>query len=122
MFYTGGSAATALVGANATTAAQQVLPQIEPLLPGISAKWNGKATLDAWKGNPWSQGAYSFWRVGQYTAFSGAEGERSGNIHFAGEHTSTDFQGYLNGAVDTGISAAKEILTDLRMPNALADD
>ena len=45
---------------------------------------------------------------------SGAEGERSGNIHFAGEHTSTDFQGYLNGAVDTGISAAKEILTDLR--------
>ena len=110
------------VGANPTTAAQQFLAQLEPALPGISAKWNGKVTLDAWKGNPWSQGAYAYWRVGQYTEFSGAEGERSGNIHFAGEHTSTDFQGFLNGAVDTGILAAKEILADLRVANALADD
>ena len=119
--YTGGAAATALVGANPTTAAQAFLAQFEPALPGITAKWNGKATLDAWKGNPWSQGAYSYWRVGQYVQFSGAEGERSGNIHFAGEHCSTDFQGYLNGAVDTGISAAKEILSDLRVANALVD-
>ena len=119
--YTGGSAATALVGANPTAAAQQFLAQLEPALPGISAKWNGKATLDSWKGNPWSQGAYAYWRVGQYTQFSGAEGERSGNIHFAGEHTSTDFQGYLNGAVDTGILAAKEILADLRVPSIPSD-
>lgn len=116
--YTGGSTASALVGGNPLVKAAQYLAQLEPVLPGITQKWNGKATLDAWLGNPWSLGAYAYWKVGQYTAFSGAEGERSGNCHFAGEHTSTDFQGYLNGAVDTGIIAAKEILADLRLPTA----
>ena len=116
--YTGGAAASALVGGDPLAKAAQFLGQLEPVLPGITQKWNGKATLDAWLGNPWSLGAYSYWKVGQYTAFSGAEGERSGNCHFAGEHTSTDYQGYLNGAVDTGILAAKEILADLRLPTA----
>jgi monoamine oxidase len=52
--------------------------------------------------------------VGQYTKFSGAEREASGNCHFAGEHTSIDFQGYLNGAVETGERAAGEILAALK--------
>ena len=43
-------------------------------------------------------------------AFAGAEHERAGNCHFAGEHTSHDFQGYLQGAVETGERAAGEIL------------
>ena len=116
--YTGGATASALVGGDPLAKAAQFLAQLEPVLPGITAKWNGKATLDAWLGNPWSLGAYSYWKVGQYTAFAGAEGERSGNCHFAGEHTSVDYQGYLNGAVDTGIAAAKEILADLRLPTA----
>jgi monoamine oxidase len=42
------------------------------------------------------------------------EKERQGNCHFAGEHTSQDFQGYLNGAVETGARAANEILGDLK--------
>jgi monoamine oxidase len=33
------------------------------------------------------------------------------NVHFAGEHTSIDFQGYLNGAVETGQRAAQELLS-----------
>jgi monoamine oxidase len=37
-----------------------------------------------------------------------------GNCHFAGEHTSIDFQGYLNGAVESGERAAGEILGDLK--------
>ena len=116
--YTGGAAASALVGSDPLAKAAQFLAQLEPVPPGITGKWNGKATLDAWLGNPWSLGAYAYWKVGQYTAFSGAEGERSGNCHFAGEHTSTDYQGYLNGAVDTGILVAREILADLRLPMA----
>ena len=41
-------------------------------------------------------------------------GVPEGNCHFAGEHTSVDFQGYLNGAVETGERAANEILADLK--------
>jgi monoamine oxidase len=48
--------------------------------------------------------------VGQYTRFVGAEADRSGNCYFCGEHTSVDFQGYLNGAVDTGETAAKQVI------------
>jgi monoamine oxidase len=31
----------------------------------------------------------------QYTKFGGIEGRKEGEVHFAGEHTSVDFQGYL---------------------------
>jgi hypothetical protein len=70
--------------------------------------------VEARQANPYTKGSYSYWKVGQYTAFAGAERERSGNCHFAGEHTSIDFQGYLNGAVDSGYTAAAEILADLK--------
>jgi monoamine oxidase len=70
--------------------------------------------LDFWKTYPWTLGSYSFWKVGQYTAFSGVEKEAVGSCHFAGEHTSQDFQGYLNGAVESGYRAAGEILTALK--------
>ena len=84
------------------------------MLPGITAKFNGRATIDYWTGYEWTKGSYSYWKVGQYQAFAGAERERSGNCHFAGEHTSIDFQGYLNGAVQSGEMAADEILADLK--------
>ncbi|KAA9029905.1 flavin monoamine oxidase family protein [Niallia endozanthoxylica] len=90
-----------------------VLDKLEPVLPGSNKNWNGLATIDHWLSNPWSKGSYSFWKVGQYTSFAGIAGEREGNLFFAGEHTSVDFQGYLNGAVETGDRAAQEILDDL---------
>jgi len=85
------------------------------VLPGLAARWNGRVSLDAWSGNPWVRGGYSYWRVGQYTAFAGAEQERSFDCHFAGEHTSIDSQGYLNGAVESGERAATEVAGDLRL-------
>jgi len=104
--YTGGDTTLSQRGASAPQLAQRFLDQIEPVLPGLGGKWNGKATLDYWPTNPWSKGAYSYWRVGQYTRFAGSEYERSANCHFCGEHTSIDSQGYLNGAVETGQRAA----------------
>ena len=76
--------------------------------------YNGKAYVDFWLDNRWTKGSYSYWKVGQYTKFAGIERLRQGTCHFAGEHTSIDFQGYLNGAVETGERAASEILGDLK--------
>ena len=112
--YTGGTIGASFGSGTPATRAATFLGQLEPVLPGATAQWNGKAALDYWLGNQWTRGSYAYWKVGQYTSFSGVEGERSGNCHFAGEHTSQDSQGYLNGAVETGERAAAEILTDLK--------
>jgi monoamine oxidase len=94
--------------------AGQFLNQIHPVFPGIAAQWNGRATLDTpWK-NPNLLGSYSYWKVGQYTLFAGVERERSGNCHFAGEHCSIEFQGFMQGGAQEGARAAQEILSDYK--------
>jgi monoamine oxidase len=113
--YTGGDTTRSQNGLSADQAAQRFLGQIEPVLRGLTNKWNRKATMDYWPSNPWTHGAYSYWRVGQYTRFAGSEYLRSNNCHFCGEHTSIDSQGYLNGAVETGQRAAADVLADLKV-------
>ena len=93
--------------------ARQFLAQIEPVLPGITAQWDGRATVDHWASHPWTLGSYSYYTPGQYTAFGGAEEQVSGACHFAGEHTTQDFQGYLQGAIFSGQRAAREVLAAL---------
>jgi monoamine oxidase len=112
--YTGGNIGASFGSGTPASRAQQFLGQLEPVLPGISSRWNGRATIDYWQGNPLTKGSYSYWKVGQYTKFAGAEGEQVGTCHFAGEHTSIDNQGYLEGAVETGQRAADEILSALK--------
>ncbi len=112
--YTGGIIGASFNSGTPSTRAREFLKQIEPVLPGLSAKWNGRATIDFWTGYPWTKGSYSYWKVGQYTKFAGVERLQQGHCHFAGEHTSVDFQGYLNGAVETGERAANEILAELK--------
>jgi len=40
---------------------------------------------------------------------SAGSGWGAGRLFFAGEHTSEDWQGYMNGAVESGIRAAHEV-------------
>jgi monoamine oxidase len=108
--YTGGRIGASFGSGTVASRAKTFLGQLEPVLPGISAKYNGRATIDFWPGNPWTKGSYSYWKVGQYTKFAGVEREAEGRLdacHFAGEHTSVDFQ------VETGARAADEILASI---------
>jgi monoamine oxidase len=95
-------------------AAKKFLTQIEPVYPGLSALWNTRATLSLPHLDPNFNCSYSFWRVGQYSTIGGYEGRRQGNVHFAGEHTSVDFQGWMEGGANSGQRAAAEILADLK--------
>src|SRR5690348_1533975 len=123
--YTGGGVPLASFGGDPTNPntvakfAQTFLSQIEPVFPGITAQWNGKATLDVPLANPFLLGSYSYWKVGQYTLFSGYEMARqpdpvTGKCHFAGEHCSTNFQGFMEGGAEEGQRAANEILSDYK--------
>jgi monoamine oxidase len=111
--YTGGRIGDRFGSGSPAQRAAGFLEQIEPVIPGISNEWNGRATVDYWPGSQFTRGSYSYWKVGQYTKFAGIEGEPEGNCHFAGEHTSIDSQGYLNGAVESGERAASEVLVNL---------
>lgn len=113
-FYTGGhkgaSFGPASFGPPADSVVRDQMRGLEPLYPGISKQWNGKAFMDYWTGDRWHKGSYSYWAVGQCTTFAGYEGARQANVHFCGEHTAIDFQGFMNGAVATGQRAAADIL------------
>jgi monoamine oxidase len=89
------------------------LSQLEPIFPGVTAAWEaGPRLAFVNDGNidRHLRGAYSNFLVGQYTSFCGGQSLRAGNLHFAGEHTSVAFQGYMEGAVRSGVRAAKEIV------------
>jgi monoamine oxidase len=120
--YTGGNVAgswhpstpySTAASSQVRTLANRFLSQLEPVFPGITARWNGKATLSVPMLDPNLLCSYSYWRVGQYHTFGGYEGMRQGNCHFAGEHCSQDFQGYMEGGASEGVRAGREILSDL---------
>lgn len=91
--------------------ARETVAQLAAVYPHLERDFTGRAHLDAWVHNPWSHGSYAAFLVGQYTRFpQHVRAGREGGVHFAGEHTDTDQQGYIDGAVRTGERAARELV------------
>ncbi len=90
------------------------LADLDVIFPGSKAASNGKVARFHWPTSPLVMGSYASFKVGQLSAFGGAEGEVAGNIHFAGEHTSLEAQGFMEGAAESGQRAADEILAAAR--------
>jgi monoamine oxidase len=102
---------------------QSVASELELVFPGIREEYvEGSAARMQWPTAPNALGSYTCYRPGQWS-YWGLEGMREGNLHFAGEHTSPDFQGWMEGAAETGAFAAAEVLNDLGVayPTELAD-
>jgi monoamine oxidase len=93
--------------------AQQFLDQLEIVWPGIGSRYTGLAALSYPTGDPNLLGSYSTYKVGQYTQFGNYEKVRQGCVFFAGEHTSYDFQGFMEGGARSGQRAAREVLAAL---------
>jgi monoamine oxidase len=108
--FTGGPVALDFATDSPHHYARRFLRQLSPVLPDVPPEWTDRVSLDYWPGNPWTLGSYAYYAVGQYTTIAGVEQEHVGTCHFAGEHTSIESQGYLNGAVESGERAAREIL------------
>ena len=89
---------------------------IDAVVPGVGTAFNGNAWLDSWVDDPWVGGSYAAFLPGQYSRFSGVSGTQEGTIHFAGEHTSSFSQGFLNGGVESGERAAIEVLKAIGTP------
>jgi monoamine oxidase len=70
-----------------------------------------------WPNHPHTRASYSGALAGQYTSFReiAARAELGGNLVFAGEHASLEWAGSMNGAVDAGEQAARELLAAARV-------
>ena len=113
--WSGGRVAVAAGERSKEDQAELALDDLETAWPGIRERWNGRVIRNAWHTNPWSGGSYVYYPPGYMTTLLGVEAEREGNYFFAGEHTSRDWQGFLNGAVESGMRAAREVLASVGM-------
>lgn len=88
---------------------RETLGVLERVAPGIRNGFNGRALVSNWSADPWARGSYAAFLPGQTTRYGVVAGRAEGGVHFAGEHTSLDFQGFLEGAVESGERAAQEV-------------
>jgi len=111
--FAGGVVGTRIGDGTAEAQLTARLGLLDEIFPGTSATYiQNSAVRMHWPSVEHTRGSYACYLPGQ-AGFSGAEGERAGNLHFCGEHTSEEFQGYMNGGVESGERVASEILADL---------
>ncbi len=86
--------------------------EVDKVFPGFKAALDGNRTMMNWPSMRWVKGSYASALVGQWTWIfaAAAKAELDGKLQFAGEHTSEEFCGFMNGGVETGERAAKELL------------
>ena len=82
---------------------------LEKIFPGIQSSLKSNMAFMNWGTRAWQKGSRSFFTPGQFSRFGGvaAQSEYQGKFLFAGEHTSSDFSGTLEGALASGIAAAE---------------
>jgi len=70
-----------------------------------------------WARYPFTLGSYAGAKPGQYTTLLelASEPALGGRLQFAGEHTSVDFLGYMNGGVESGNRAAAALIETLAL-------
>ncbi|NUR54664.1 MAG: FAD-dependent oxidoreductase [Acidobacteria bacterium] len=62
-----------------------------------------------WDDDPWVRGGYAYFGPAFDPLGRAWLARPAGRIVFAGEHTSVRWQGYMNGAVESGLRAAAEV-------------
>jgi monoamine oxidase len=62
-----------------------------------------------WEDDPWSRGGYAIFDAAFDPALRRWLSRPAGRVLFAGEHTSERWQGYMNGAVESGRRVAAEV-------------
>lgn len=63
-----------------------------------------------WPNNPLYFGSYACFKPGQWTQIAPYINQPIDEIYFAGEHCSKDFQGFMNGAIQSSHQAIQDIL------------
>lgn len=82
----------------------------ENLFPGYKDQYVTSRFMD-WPSDPFSMGAYSAFAPGEVTRCGPMLHKGMGKLHFAGEHCSFAWMGYMEGALHSGVSLARRMAT-----------
>jgi len=118
--YSGGKATDELGRGTAVDQAKRMLPSLDKVFPGVAAQFNGRVERFHWPTHPFTRASYACYRPGQWTTLGNSEGRAVGNLFFAGEHCSYDYQGFMNGGAETGKAAALAIAKAVQQRRAFA--
>jgi monoamine oxidase len=91
----------------------RLMPGVDRVFPGVGGARTGKGARWHWPTYPFTKASYACYKPGQWTSLRGAEVRPVGNLFFAGEHCSFDYQGFMNGGAETGRLAAEAVLKRL---------
>lgn len=91
---------------------EQILTDFSKIYGDARKQLSGESFLMNWSKVPLIQGSYACLMPGQYASFwgTGKEPELGGQLIFAGEHVSEDFQGFMNGGYESGVQAASHFV------------
>lgn len=120
--YSGGRRGADLNPADVQGETERWLANLELLYPGATGAatrlpdGRRRAHLQHWPTDPFSLGSYTANHPGYFTTIAGFEAMPVGNLFFAGEHTDSfyEWQGFMEGAANSGIRAASEVLETAR--------
>jgi monoamine oxidase len=85
-----------------------IVQSLKPAFGDISDKIQKQMTY-YWGTDEYSKGAYALYGIGQWYTVMPTLKSRFKNVYFAGEHLA-DWQGFMEGAINTGEEAADEII------------
>jgi monoamine oxidase len=105
-----------LAGGRASEGLQRILARgdgLDSIVAGLS--WLGSplkvlaSRTVVWENDPWARGGYAYFDPSYDPRWRDLLAQPAGRIVFAGEHTSIRWQGYMNGAVESGQRAAADV-------------
>lgn len=85
---------------------------LESFFPGCQAAVVQTRFMN-WVGDPWTLAGYSFPSPGQVVTQGPLLQRGLGRLHFAGEHTCYQFVGYMEGALHSGVAAARRMVAQI---------
>jgi monoamine oxidase len=111
-----------LAGGSASDATREMVAREGIEKMARSLDWLGRRETpligwhqSGWDADPWSRGGYAFFDPEFDPSLRSWLAHPAPPLFFAGEHTSSRWQGYMNGAVESGRRAAQEIAAEHRL-------
>jgi monoamine oxidase len=117
---------TLLAGGRASKAFRDVLEEGGPQRLVRRLSWLGEPEevrdfrSTSWELDRHARGGYAVFGTGFKPEWRSELSRAVGRIAFAGDHTSREWQGYMNGAVESGARAARDIETMRLMQDVLS--